>query len=206
MREIIENLIKQSTNRLSIKYISDVTGISRSSVKRVLDQIRYEPVRHQAWNKGKTLSKVKRSKRGKLDPVIRYKISQTMKQNPFAGGHRKGSGRGEKHEYRNTLLNSDYSLAVARILDREGIKWEKPDQLFHYIDQDGNSKEGGLDFYLPQYDCYLAVKEFMTNGIRYNHKSMSLVSNIKVVLIDGFLSKRLKYSSFKLFLETVLKR
>lgn len=206
MKEIIEELIKNSKEKLSIKQISDITGIPRSSVKRYCDQLGYEPIRHEAWNKNKKIPKVTRSKRGKMNNEIKYKISQTMKNNPLAGGHRKGSGRGEKKTYKNILFNSEYCLAIARILDKEEIKWEKPDKLFTYIDKNGINKESSLDFYLPEYNCYVSVKEFITNDIRYKLKSISKINNIKVVVVDDFVSRRIKYTKFKYFLENVLKK
>ena len=68
-----------------------------------------------SWFKGFTYKLTKPNLGRYLDPdrerLRREKISRRMKNNPQAGGYRKGSGRGKKGWYKNVFCDSSWELA-----------------------------------------------------------------------------------------------
>jgi Transcriptional regulators len=202
MLEEFEKLVKNK--KLSIKQISELTGLSRSTVKRYCDKIGYVPIRHEVWNKNKKMSFYPRGKRGKLKEETKIKISQTMKANGISGGYREGSGRGRKTIYNNILYRSKFLLEIVRILEDESIKYQNVDKIFYFTNKKRTSMK--LDFYLPEYDCYLVVKEFPTNLIISNIKQVEKQNNIKVILIDDFIGRRLRYEKLNNILINVFKK
>lgn len=215
MLDKIKEVIEQSKEQLSIKQISDMTGISRSSVKRYCEQLNYIPKRHEAWNKNltkeeneslnnisKTLSGRKLASRSK---ETKQKISFTMKNNSISGGHRIGSGRGQKYNYKDIQIYTEMSLGVAKSLDYEKVDWTKPETLFSYINEENKLVQTHLDFYLPKYDLYLSVKEFDNVKIRRTMKRIEDYNDIKVIVIGSFLYHRIKYLSIENIIKNMLK-
>ena len=84
----------------------------------------------------------------------------------------KFGGYNGKHSvnYNGILLDSSYELQVAKSLDANNIKWNKPKRkLFKYYEENNINKPYHYytpDFYLPDYDIYLDPKnDFLINNI-----------------------------------------
>jgi hypothetical protein len=100
----------------------------------------------------------------------RLRISETMKNNPKAGGLREGSGRGKKCWYESSIagrvyLRSTYELEYARYLDSISEKWIQNAQGFSYL-YENQIRTYYPDFYLVDQDCYVEVKGFETHKDR----------------------------------------
>ena len=94
-------------------------------------------------------------------------------------------------EYNGYKFDSSYEVAVAKSLDNNSVKWEKPSS-FPYI---FNNKEHTYtpDFYLPDYNIYLDPKnDFLIKeinpGTGYKDtdkiRAVELQNDIKVIILD----------------------
>jgi hypothetical protein len=91
-----------------------------------------------------------------LELIRRKKISDAQKR-LGGGGYRENAGRSKKFKVFDsfgnpTTLQSSYELECSVILDKMGIKWNRPKALKY-----GN-RNYFADFYLPEYDVYLDPK------------------------------------------------
>lgn len=205
--EVIEN-----NEPLSIKEVSDMTGISRSSVKRYLVKIGYEYNRASAWNKGLTkedndsllsMSEKKKVTGWKHDPDTKKKISESMKEK---GGYREGAGSGTAYYYGDDVVASNYELEIAKLLDEEGIKWEKENN--HNIilgyKENGITRTVSVEFYLNDYDIYLTVKYNLQGEHRKRLALAEKQNGKKILIIDQLAYKRIMYNSVTHFLKNSL--
>ena len=121
------------------------------------------------WNKGMSMSqsfknKISESLKGKSTGIAstkekeesrKLKISQSMKQNPNAGGLRRGSGRGYKGYYKNVWCDSTWELAwVIYHIDNK-IEFIRNTEGFSY------EYEGKIHKYYPDFICdgvYFEIK------------------------------------------------
>lgn len=162
---------------------------------------------HAAWNKGLTKETDERLK----------KASETYNNN-FKAGLFKASFKGKRHteeykaymsevakrrhlggwhtsksiEYNGVILDSEYEFCVAKELDENNIKWERPSPLL-WKDENLNEHRYYPDFYLPEYNVYLDPK----NDYLINNKSkrfgitdvekidkVEKQNGIKIVILD----------------------
>ena len=107
-----------------------------------------------SWNKGKKGLQVAWNKGKKC-----LKISETMKNNPNAGGLRKGSGVGLSGWYKGYWCDSSWELAFVIYNLEHGIKFERNKKGFEY------EFEGKICKYYPDFlmeDCsYVEIKGYM---------------------------------------------
>ena len=82
------------------------------------------------------------------DDSTKKKISNSMKGK---GGVREAGGRGNAYNYGDDVVNSDYELKIAELLDNEEISWNNKDNIKYYSDN-RVTRMISLGFYLPEYD------------------------------------------------------
>lgn len=90
----------------------------------------YDDYISKGWNKGlsdKTRLKIKENATGKAhtaeaEEERKKKISESMKNNPNAGGYRHGSGRGHKGTYNGIYCDSAWELAYLVYCLKNNIK------------------------------------------------------------------------------------
>lgn len=204
-KDIFLECIKSNSSKLTIKQIQELTGIPRTTVLRYCNEFDYDPLKQTTpWNKGltkdsnptlrKISKKTKGLKRRKRTPEEKQKISSTMKKNGNSGGFRESGGRGDTHIYREIVFNSNASLSIAKIFDDEDIEWEQPIIGFKYTDSTGVIRVAHLDFYLPEYDLYVAVKTNITSTVRKKLLNIRKIHNIKLMIVDELMYKRLLYN------------
>ena len=127
---------------------------------------------HEIWNKGLTKETDERVKKYGETLTVRYKgteegkrifshphsleykqkMSEVAKQRHFGGWH-----TSRTFDYKGIKLDSQYELDVAKELDENQIKWERP-SYFIWKDNTGNEHRYYPDFYLPEYNVYLDPK------------------------------------------------
>lgn len=116
----------------------------------------------------------------------RNKLSEKAKQTEFWKYKRK-----RIIEYKGYKFDSSYEIEVAKSLDENNIKWEKPKSFIYHF----NNKEHiyTADFYLPDFNIYLDPKndfliENINPGTGYKDidkiKQVELENNIKVFVLD----------------------
>ena len=155
------------------------------------------------WNKGlscKTDSRIQASRdtynknkengkyhyRRKHTEEEKQKLREKALENGFGGfAWRKGV------YYNDIKLDSSYEVAVAKSLDDNNIKWERPSRFkYHW---DGKLHYYTPDFYLPEYDVYLDPKnDFLINNVnpRLGYKDtdkinkVSLENKIRIVILN----------------------
>lgn len=54
-----------------------------------------------------------------------------------------------------------------------------------------------LGFYLPEYNIYMAVRYHINNDMRKRFKMACKQNNIKVLIVDEMLYRRIMYNSIK---------
>lgn len=118
----------------------------------------------------------------------REKLSKKAKQTEFWKYKR-------KHivEYNGYKFDSSYEVEVAKSLDENNIRWEKPKSfIYHFNDAEHTYT---ADFYLPDFDVYLDPKndfliENINPGTGYRDvdkiKQVELENNIKIIILDKY--------------------
>jgi hypothetical protein len=164
------------------------------------------------WNKGKvgiyseeTKNKIRQSLIGKSKGVAstpekelerKAKISNTMKQNPKAGGLRDRSGRGEKGWYRGVWCDSSWELAWVIYHIEHNINFTRNVNGFEYVYNNKKSK------YYPDFivnDVFIEIKG------RRNYDGLDLKTREKINQFKGEL-KVLYQSDMKPYIEYVVSK
>lgn len=114
-------------------------------------------------------------------------LSECAKKNGLGGWH-----TSRTFDYKGIKLDSQYELDVAKELDENQIKWERP-SYFIWKDNTGNEHRYYPDFYLPEYDVYLDPK----NDYLIEHKSsrfgitdvekienVEKQNNVRIIILD----------------------
>jgi len=208
---MIKNLIGNSDKQLTLKEIVEKTGVPRTTAHRILKSIDYECAKeYKAWNKGlskednpslqSASQKLQQRTGWKHSKATKKKISKSMKGN---GGIREASGRGNTWDYGEDVLNSDYELKVAQLLDEEGIIWENSNNIIKYNDN-GITRLISLGLYLPEYGIYMAVKYHINSDTRQRIRLASQQNDLKVIIVDDMLFRRITYNSIKEILKNSL--
>ncbi len=132
-----------------------------------------------AWNKGLTKDTDERIKKRSETFSKRYKGTEEGKRifsHPQSEEHKQKMRKiaFERHwggwhtsktvEYNGTNLDSTYEFEVAKTLDENQVKWERP-TYFIWEDTKGIKHRYYPDFYLPEYDVYLDPKnDYLINN------------------------------------------
>lgn len=94
--------------------------------------------------------------------------------------------------YKGIKLDSRYELEVAKSLDENNIRWERPKPLLYKRD-DGKDHRYYPDFYLPDFNIYLDPKnDFLLNhanphtGLYDSEKIRRVMeaNNVRIILLD----------------------
>ena len=87
----------------------------------------------------------------------------------------------KSYEYNGIYFDSNWELLVAKDLDKNGIKWTRPDRLY-YIDCNGKKRYYFPDFYLIDYNVYLDPKnEYILN---HNHSGHNYSDREKIKWVE----------------------
>ena len=115
------------------------------------------------------------------DAERRHRHSESMKKavkdHPMSYSCNFVNGRTPRLEYNGVILNGSWELMVAKYLDFNNIKWERPSIPFEYI-WENKIHLYYPDFYLPEYDIYLEVKGYERERDKCKWK---VVSNLVVL-------------------------
>lgn len=95
-----------------------------------------------------------RKERGNLghSELTKSKLSQVAFARGFGGKNYR-----KTFYYNGAVLESSYELEVAKQLDNNNVKWERPSRLY-WTDDNGVRRHYTPDFYLPEYNVYLDPK------------------------------------------------
>ena len=132
-----------------------------------------------AWNKGLTKETDERLRKRSKTFSERYKGTDEGKRifsHPQSEAHKQKMRKiaFERHwggwhtsktvEYNGTNLDSTYEVEVAKELDENQVKWERP-TYFLWEDSKGVKHRYYPDFYLPEYNVYLDPKnDYLINN------------------------------------------
>lgn len=135
-------------------------------------------------------TRLKISKAGKgrrHTELSKQKISRGMqrvvRENPDSYSASNVNGRVKKVEYNGILLDSSWEVEVAKYLDSNNIKWERPKIGLEY-EWNGVKRLYYPDFYLPEYNMYIEVKGYERERDRCKWKSLHNLIVIKKKEID----------------------
>lgn len=104
-------------------------------------------------------------------------MKKAVKDHPMSYSCNFVNGRTPRLEYNGVILNGSWELMVAKYLDFNNIKWERPSIPFEYI-WENKTHLYYPDFYLPEYDIYLEVKGYERERDKCKWK---VVSNLVVL-------------------------
>ncbi|MNM09748.1 hypothetical protein D3C81_198640 [compost metagenome] len=208
----IDDIIKSNKKKLSVKEISDLTEIPRNTVQRYLDQIgyRYIPYKKKPWNKGLTKENnesVMNSATNRIGNTWNHteeskqKISESRKGKI---GVRNFGGTGNKYYYGDKPINSDFALDIVKILDKEKIKWNMDNRILSYH-HNGDTRFISVDFYLEEYNIYITVKYHIQSDTRKKLQKAAKENNIKILIVDQMLYRRIVYTNLKDVLKNSLR-
>ena len=153
------------------------------------------------WNKGlsKETNEILKGASEKLSGVPRkgtVSIEGRMKLSSLAkerglGGYRPHPNRGTY--YKEIWFDSSWEVRVAKSLDENKIKWERPRNGFIWNDE-GNKYYP--DFYLIDHDVYLDPKNAYLQKIdKQKIEAASIRNNIKVIVLN---EEQLEWSTIAL--------
>lgn len=197
---------KQKSKIWKCKWCENETIFNtRRELSQHLKELHSNVSKAGGWNKGLTaetnekVAQIRNSFRksienGTYKPVGRKHtevekkhLSECAKKNCLGGWH-----TSKTIEYKETKLDSSYELEVAKTLDENQVKWERP-TYFLWEDSNGMKHRYYPDFYLPDYNVYLDPK----NDYLINNKSkrfgitdvekIKLVENqnkIRIIILD----------------------
>ena len=164
-------------------------------------------ISHKAWNKGLTKENDERIR--KYGETCSKRIQSGIIQKSFKGKHHTEEYKQRMRElaferqlggwhtsktidYKGIKLDSQYEFEVAKELDNNQVKWERP-TYFLWEDSNGMKHRYYPDFYLPEYNVYLDPK----NDYLINNKSkrfgitdvekiekVEQQNGIKIILLD----------------------
>lgn len=116
-----------------------------------------------------------KSKQRKHTNEAKIKISKSMKkavlEHPESYSSNEVCGRVKRYLYNGIYLTGKWELEVAKFLDKENIKWKRPNNGFQYYWNNGYHQYFP-DFYLPDYDKYIEVKGYERERDKCKYKSI----------------------------------
>ena len=86
-------------------------------------------------------------------------IRKAIINNPESYSSSNVNGRIKHYEYNNVILDGKWELEVAKFLDTNNIKWEKPNKGIPY-NWNNSVHLYFPDFYLPEFNYYIEVKGY----------------------------------------------
>lgn len=86
-------------------------------------------------------------------------IRKAIINNPESYSSSNVNGRVKHYEYNNVILDGKWELEVAKFLDANNIKWEKPNKGIPY-NWNNSVHLYFPDFYLPEFNYYIEVKGY----------------------------------------------
>lgn len=117
------------------------------------------------------------------------KLSENAKKNNL-GGYRPHPNKGSR--YKDIWFDSNWEIIVAKSLDENNIKWERPKTGFVWNDK-GNKYYP--DFYLPEYNVYLDPKnDYLIEKDFEKIEQSQLRNQIKVLILN---KKQLQWDKIK---------
>lgn len=133
----------------------------------------------------------------KLPQSVKDAISKGMqravREHPESYSASNINGRVKKIEYNGIVLDGSWEIEVAKYLDSNNIKWERPDTGFEYFWENSNHIYYP-DFYLPEYNIYIEVKGFERKRDIYKWQS---VSNLIIIKQNEIL--KIKNNEYNIF-------
>lgn len=138
--------------------------------------------------------------RGKQHTEIeKQKISEGIRKaiinNPESYSSTNVNGRVKHYLVNGIKLDGLWELEVAKYLEKNNIKWERPKNGFKYI---WNNSEHIYfpDFYLPEYNYYIEVKGYQRDRDLYKWKSVEHLIIIKQKEIENIRNNKYDISIF----------
>lgn len=148
----------------------------KSSWNKGLTKETDDRVKAYALKSSETLKKIPGHK---VSEESRKKISETMKNNPNAGGYRKGSGRGKKGWYNGVFFDSQWELAFWIYCKDHNISIKRNTDKFYY------ELNNEWHYYLPDFiineNEIIEIKGYKTKLVEIK---ANLVKNLKVFYRD----------------------
>lgn len=117
---------------------------------------------------------------------FKRKQSERAKERKLGGWY-----SSKRIDYNGISMQSTYEVAVAKSLDENQIKWERPNPIQY--EMNGKQHRYYPDFYLPEYNVYLDPKnDFLINNPnpRYGIKDSDKIhlveeqNNIRIIILD----------------------
>ena len=91
-----------------------------------------------------------------------------------------------KSDGTEVVMDSTWENALAVLLDRLEIKWDRGDHLvLDYKSAKGRKRKYIPDFYLPDYDIYVEVKGYWTDAARLKVADVEQRHGIKVLILES---------------------
>lgn len=142
--------------------------------------VKFNKEREHAWNKGLTKETDERVRNYGRTFSVRYNGTEEGKRicsHPHTDEYKQymrelafernlgGWHTSKTIEYKGIKLDSQYEFEVAKELDENQVKWERP-TYFLWEDLNGLKHRYYPDFYLPEYDVYLDPKnDYLINNV-----------------------------------------
>lgn len=84
------------------------------------------------------------------------------------------------------VMDSTWEAALAVLLDKLEIKWDRGDHLvFEYRTPRGRKRKYIPDFYLPDHDIYVEVKGYWTDAARLKVADVEQRHGIKLLILES---------------------
>ena len=91
-----------------------------------------------------------------------------------------------KSDGTEVIMDSTWEHALAALLDRLDIKWDRGDHLvLDYKTPRGRKRKYIPDFHLPDYDIYIEVKGYWTDAARLKVADVEQRHGIKILILES---------------------
>ena len=158
-------------------------GLSKETDSRIA---KYSLTRSVRYKSGLSKKSTGLAKTIEGEKIRRDKLSRATENNEFWKYKKKNVSY-----YHGCRMESSYEVMVAKDLDANNIKWEKP-KSFKYT-YDNKVHRYTADFYLPEYDVYLDPKnDYLINNVNPatgycdidKIKAVEEQNNIVIIVLD----------------------
>lgn len=190
---------KENPNKINLEYLSnrDYSHINSNPSNQFIKAKELGlPIPKMSDETKQKISNVWKGR--KHTKETKEKISKTMQQvvkdKPDSYNGVNINGKVKKYKYKNVSLDGTWELTFAQYLDKNNIKWERPNKGIEYI-WENTTHIYYPDFFLVDYNIFVEIKGFQTSR---DIAKWKMINNLIVIKQNEI--KQIQNNEYNIFL------